>query len=71
MQAIAAPWCVRRAPKAPVSTPLDWAEVRPTLDPRELNLRTIARRLGRADPWADFFRTRHALARAIDAVARM
>ena len=70
-QAIAAPWCVRRAPRAPVSTPLEWAEVRPTLDPSELNLRTIGRRLTRADPWADFFRTRQVLARAIDAVERM
>jgi len=70
-QAIAAPWSVRLVPKAPVSTPLDWTEVRPTLDPSELNLRTIARRLGRADPWADFFRTRQPLARAIHAVRRM
>ena len=32
-QTIVAPYCVRRRPKAPVSTPLDWDEVDPRLDP--------------------------------------
>jgi bifunctional non-homologous end joining protein LigD len=70
-QSVAAPWCVRRAPKAPVSTPLDWSEVRPSLDPTAFNLRTIARRLRRADPWRDLFRVRQSLVRASEAVARL
>jgi len=70
-QSVAAPWCVRRAPKAPVSTPLDWSEVRPSLDPTEFNLRTIARHLRRPDPWKDLFRVRQSLARATEAVARL
>jgi bifunctional non-homologous end joining protein LigD len=70
-QSVAAPWCVRRAPKAPVSTPLDWSEVRPSLDPTKFNLRAIGRRLRRADPWKDLFRVRQSLARATEAVARL
>jgi bifunctional non-homologous end joining protein LigD len=30
---------------APVSTPLRWSEVKPGLDPRQLNLRTMPQRL--------------------------
>jgi bifunctional non-homologous end joining protein LigD len=70
-QAVAAPWCLRRAPRAPVSTPLDWSEVDPTLDPSELNLRTIERRLTGADPWKEFFRARQSLGDAVEAVARI
>ena len=70
-QSVAAPWSARRVPKAAVSTPLDWADVRPSLDPSEFNIRTIARRLRRADPWKDIFRSRQSLAPAMQAVARM
>ena len=70
-QSVAAPWCLRRFPKAPVSTPLDWSEVRPSLDPTAFNLRTIARRVARPDPWKDFYRSRQSLTRALEAVARM
>jgi bifunctional non-homologous end joining protein LigD len=70
-QSVAAPWCVRRFPKAPVSTPLDWSEVKPTLDPAAFTIRTIARRLARRDPWADFFRSRQSVSRALAAAARM
>jgi bifunctional non-homologous end joining protein LigD len=70
-QSVAAPWCLRRFPHAPVSVPLDWAEVRPSLDPSEFTIRTIGRRLAGEDPWKDFFRTRQPLARALDAVSRL
>jgi bifunctional non-homologous end joining protein LigD len=70
-QSVAAPWCVRRVTKAPVSTPLAWSEVRPSLDPSAFNTRTIANRLRRADPWQDFFRARQPLGPAMKAVARM
>jgi bifunctional non-homologous end joining protein LigD len=70
-QTVAAPYCVRRHPKAPISTPLDWAEVRPALDPTRYNLATIHRRLRRPDPWRDFARSRQALEPAMRAVARL
>jgi bifunctional non-homologous end joining protein LigD len=60
-QTVVAPFSVRRRPKAPVSTPLDWSEVTPKLDPREFNLGNFSARLRRADPWADFWRARQSL----------
>jgi bifunctional non-homologous end joining protein LigD len=60
-QTIVAPYSVRRRPRAPVSTPLDWEEVDPALDPARYNLRTIERRLASRDPWADFWRRRQRL----------
>ena len=68
-QTVVPPWSVRARPKAPVSTPLDWAEVRPDLDPTSFNLGTIGARLARPDPWADFFESRQPLDDAIRAVA--
>ena len=60
-QTIVAPFSVRRRPKAPVSTPLDWSEVSPRLDPARFNLKTISRRLAGKDPWADFWKNRQTL----------
>ena len=54
-QTIVAPYSVRCRRGAPVSTPLDWDEVRPELNPRQFNLRTMALRLTAGDPWADFW----------------
>ncbi len=42
---VVAPYSLRGAPGAPVSTPLRWSEVRPGLDPRQFNLRTMPQRL--------------------------
>jgi len=69
-QTVAAPFSVRRRPKAPVSTPLDWSEVTPTLRPEQFNLGNFEKRLDGDDPWRGFFRTRQALTRAADAIAR-
>ncbi|MGA2280057.1 MAG: non-homologous end-joining DNA ligase [Verrucomicrobiota bacterium] len=60
-QTIVAPYSVRCRPGAPVSTPLDWDEVRPELNPSRFNIRTIQRRLEDNDPWADFWRSRQTL----------
>ena len=51
---LAAPYCVRPLPGAPVSTPLRWRELRPGLDPRRFTLRTVRRRLAQLsdDPLA-------------------
>ena len=42
---LAAPYCVRPHPGAPVSTPLDWREVNARLDVRAFDLKTVPRRL--------------------------
>jgi bifunctional non-homologous end joining protein LigD len=60
-QTVVAPYSVRRRAKAPISTPLDWPEVRPTLVPSGFNLGNFAQRLKRADPWSDFFHSRQSL----------
>jgi len=65
-QTLAVPYAVRRRPGAPVSTPLAWDEVSPKLDPGAFTIRTIDRRLGRKDPWTDFWRRRRALPDSLD-----
>jgi bifunctional non-homologous end joining protein LigD len=70
-QTVVAPYCVRKAPRAPVSTPLAWREVTPGLDPGVFNMATFARRLERPDPWADFWASRQPLTSAMRALARL
>ena len=67
-QTVVAPFSVRRRPKAPISTPLDWSEVNPALVPSNFNLGTFARRLAEPDPWKEFFRKRQSLGPAMKAV---
>lgn len=54
MQTIVSPYSVRRRPHAPVSTPLAWDEVTPTLDPTQFTIRSLEKRVAKADPWKDF-----------------
>ncbi|HZP32113.1 MAG TPA: non-homologous end-joining DNA ligase [Candidatus Acidoferrales bacterium] len=70
-QTVVTPFSVRRRPKAPVSTPLDWAEVSPKLDPADFNVGNFAQRLRRSDPWADFFRARQSLAAAAKSLTKL
>lgn len=52
-QTMAAPYCVRPVPAATVSTPLDWSEVAPGLDPAAFTLATAPARFARVgDLWA-------------------
>lgn len=70
-QTVVSPFCVRHAPGAPVSTPLDWTEVRPTLKPSDFNLGNFEERLKKPDPWAGFFESRQSLDRALKALKRL
>jgi bifunctional non-homologous end joining protein LigD len=51
-------YVLRAVPGAPLSTPLDWKELTPDLDPKAFNLKTIFRRLSRQkrDPMAGLLR---------------
>jgi bifunctional non-homologous end joining protein LigD len=60
-QTVVAPYSVRRRPQAPFSTPLEWSELKPSLDPADFNLDNYQKRLKRADPWKDFFKDRQSL----------
>src|SRR5438552_18694079 len=44
---IVAPYSLRGAAGAPVSTPLEWDEVGPRLDPSRFNLKTVPARLAK------------------------
>lgn len=42
---VACPYSVRASPFAPISTPLEWSEVKKGLDPTKFNIKTIPKRL--------------------------
>jgi bifunctional non-homologous end joining protein LigD len=67
-QTVVAPYSVRRRPHAPVSTPLDWSELDPALDPASFHIGNLVARVAEHDPWRDFFRRRQSLERALRAV---
>jgi bifunctional non-homologous end joining protein LigD len=70
-QTVVAPYSVRRRANAPISTPLEWSEVKPTLVPSDFNLRNFAKRVKRADPWKDFFADRQPLKDAARLLSRL
>lgn len=70
-QTVVAPYSVRRREKAPISTPLEWSEVKPTLIPSEFNLGNFHKRFRRSDPWENFFRARQSLRDAMAAMKRL
>jgi bifunctional non-homologous end joining protein LigD len=52
-KSVAAAYAVRARPGATVSTPLDWAELTPKLDPRDFTIETVGERFARlGDIWA-------------------
>jgi bifunctional non-homologous end joining protein LigD len=67
-QTVVAPYSVRHAPGAPVSTPLAWSEVDPKLKPATFHIGNFRERMKEADPWAKFFSKRQSLAAALKAV---
>jgi len=67
---LAAAYSVRAFPEAPVSAPLSPRELRPSLRPESLNIKTIfARMKEKGDLWADFWKRRQGLEQAIEALS--
>ena len=71
LQTVVAPFSVRRRPHAPVSTPLDWSEVRSTLDPSDFNMGNFSHRLKHRDPWKNFFDSRQSLQDAAERLRKL
>jgi bifunctional non-homologous end joining protein LigD len=68
---LAAPYSIRAFPNAPVSTPLQPAELKTSLDPSKLNIKTLSARLEKQDDlWHDFWKKRQTLDQAIEAMSR-
>jgi bifunctional non-homologous end joining protein LigD len=64
---LAAAYSVRAFRQAPVSTPLLPRELRPSLRPETLNMKTVFARLKeKGDLWADFWKRRQRLEQAIE-----
>jgi bifunctional non-homologous end joining protein LigD len=65
VQTVVTPYSVRRKPHAPISTPLAWSDVKPSLDPTKFNLGNYRAVFKKKDPWSDFFESRQSLTDAI------
>jgi bifunctional non-homologous end joining protein LigD len=67
---LAAAYSVRAFPQAPVSAPLLPRELRPSLRPETLNIKTVFARLKeKGDLWGDFWKCRQRLEGAIEALS--
>jgi len=53
MRTMVIPYSLRPTPQATVSTPLEWSEVKPGIDPSEYTLFSVAKRT--ADPWQGIY----------------
>jgi bifunctional non-homologous end joining protein LigD len=68
---LAAAYSVRAFPKAPVSAPILPRELKPTLRPESLNIKTIFSRLKeKGDLWANFWKSRQRLEQAIELLSQ-
>jgi bifunctional non-homologous end joining protein LigD len=68
---LASPYAIRAFPKAPVSTPLQPAELKPGLHASKLNIKSLPDRLKKhGDLWRDFWRKRQSLEQAIEAMSK-
>ena len=64
---LAAAYTVRAFPKAPVSTPVEIKELRPSLKPESLNIKTVLTRLKRkGDLWSSFWQSRQRIENAVE-----
>jgi len=71
VQTVVSPYSVRRKQHAPVSTPLAWPEVKPSLDPATFTIKNFRSRMKAKDPWADFFESRQSLRKATELLKRL
>lgn len=71
VQTVVSPYSVRRKPHAPISTPLSWSEVRPSLVPAKFNLGNYQEVLKKKDPWKDFFSCRQTLTAALGRLKKL
>jgi len=70
-QTLAAPYCVRPRPGAPVSAPLLWDEVRRGLSPGAFTIKTMPERLARlGDLWAGLTLTTNDVVARLEALRR-
>jgi bifunctional non-homologous end joining protein LigD len=70
-QTVVVPYSVRRREQAPISTPLEWSKVKPTLVPSDFNMGNFKQSLQGPGPWEDFFRSRQSLKDATGALRRL
>jgi bifunctional non-homologous end joining protein LigD len=70
-QTVVAPYSVRRRDKAPISIPLEWSQVKPTLVPSDFNMGNFQKCLRGSDPWENFFGSRQSVKDAMGAVRRL
>jgi len=64
---LAAAYTVRAFPKAPVSTPVEIRELRPTLKPEKFNMKNLFSRIKeKGDLWADFWQSRQRIEPALE-----
>jgi bifunctional non-homologous end joining protein LigD len=69
---MAAPYSLRPREGAPVSTPLDWSEVKAKLDPAAFNIRTVIKRVEKkGDPWKNMFKHRLNLAKTLNKLKKL
>lgn len=69
---LAAAYCARAFPKAPVSTPLDAGELKSLGAPEVWNVRTMAARMKKkGNLWGDFWRNRQDLGSALGRLEKM
>ena len=70
-QTVVAPYSVRRRERAPISMPLNWSEVKPSLVPSNFNLGNFEKHVRGSDPWENFFYTHQSLKDAIAGLKKL
>jgi len=59
-----APYSPRARPGAPIAVPITWEELAGGLTPDRFTIKTMPARLGEADPWADYAKTKQSVTAA-------